>query len=98
MKTRDLVIELIRQDMKHQQLVEAICRAGFETDLHHLHIMPLVARLMYPKETEPEAGWIETYMECLGAAARLPIAARAENLRSAAEECYLLLRLRGDKG
>ena len=89
--TQNLIIRLIQQDMKHQQLVETICRAGFETDTHFLGILNIVAELMgQPQGHVPEA-WAETYMDYLGRAQQYPISPLGEPLRCLAEECFSAL-------
>jgi len=88
---KQLIIRLIQQDMKHQQLVEAICQAGFETDIHNLQLLPIVANLMgIPTHQIPDR-WVEIYINCLGQTTLYPITPLAENLLPLAEECYLLL-------
>jgi len=88
----DLIPLLIQQDMKHHQLVEAICRTGFEGDAHHLRLMQIVARLMHIAENTIPDGWIEAYMDYLAKAAQYPVTSRGENLAGLAGECYMFLK------
>ena len=90
MQSKELIIQLIQQDMKHQQLVEYICKAGFETDLHGLDLLHIVAALMGITGEIPER-WTEIYMDCLGNTVHYPIAGSSQAFRALAEECYMLL-------
>lgn len=90
MDTEELIILLIQQDMKHQQLVEYICRAGFETYMHGLDIPHIVAELMGLNNI-PDA-WMEIYMKFLGTTVYCPISGKSEIFRELAKECYVLLK------
>lgn len=91
MQNKELIIQLIEQDMKHQQLVEAICRAGFETDAHQLEIYRIVAQLMGMDVDTLPARWVELYWNCVGVAAGLPVGVDRAVLKGLAEECWMLL-------
>ena len=84
MESQELIIQLIQQDMKHQQLVEYICKAGFDTDMHGLGLLPIVAELMGFTGEIPE-WWTEVYMECLGNTAHYPMRGSGRVLRVLAE-------------
>ena len=88
MNKQHLIIRLIRQDMKHTQLVEGVCRAGFETDRHHLQLMEIVAELMDIPENGLTETWVETYMDYLGKAALFSLDSCGRDLDMLAKECY----------
>lgn len=90
MNTEELIIKLIQQDMKHQQLVEYICKAGFETELHHLDIAHIVARLMGLQDIPDR--WMEVYINCLGNTVHYPVTNDSGVFRGIAQECYMLLK------
>lgn len=91
METQDLIPILIQQDMKHWQLVEGIHRAGFESDMHYLGLMRVVATLMGLPEGDVPAPWLETYMDYLAKAGRYPLTGRGDNLEGLAKECFYRL-------
>ncbi|MBN4062176.1 hypothetical protein JYU20_03155 [Bacteroidales bacterium AH-315-I05] len=91
MTNKDLIIQLIQQDLKHNQLTGGLQKAGLETDLHNLEIIEVVARLMDVPKGEVSNQWEETYISFLEQAVEYKISDRAEELLPLAEECYNLL-------
>ena len=90
MTTEELIIQLIQQDMKHQQLVEHICKAGFDSHMHELDIPNMIAELMGMKDAPDH--WMEIYVRCMGRTMHYPISGRSEIFREPATECYILLK------
>lgn len=89
MEIKELIIQLIQQDMKHWQLVEYICKAGFKTDGHELEVYRIVAELMGVDYVSKR--WLDVYWNCLGSAGNLPMGVNEHVFRGLAEECYMLL-------
>lgn len=58
MRTKELIIKLIQQDLKHSQLVYGMNKLGFDgNDKHHLQLFDLVYTLMkVPEELEIGVG------------------------------------------
>lgn len=94
---KQLIIELIAQDMKHEQLIDGFYKLGFSSDLHGLNISGVVAELLGIKEENISWDWFEIYMDFLGQAKHYEITSTGKNLRPLAETCYLFLKLHLDK-
>lgn len=88
---RNLIINLILQDLKHNQLTLGLKNIGLDTDLHNLEIIEVVGSLMGLKEEEMSDQWVETYFSFLKQARQFPISYDSEKLKLLAEECYNLL-------
>ena len=88
----ELVIELILQDLKHNQLLYGLDRLNLDAGYcHFLGILDLVQRLMeVPKELIDD--FADTYMDAMHRSLDFPISRSGEELRTLAAECYDLLR------
>ncbi|WP_186754261.1 hypothetical protein [Echinicola salinicaeni] len=84
----ELIIELIRQDLKHNQLIKGLDNIDLDAGLrHHLGIMDLVKRLMeVPAHLEND--FLDTYMAFMDRCLDYPITSLGEELIELAEECY----------
>jgi len=90
MDTEELIIQLIQQDMKHQQLVEYMLKAGFESYMHELDIPNMIAELMGMKDVPDE--WMEIYVQCTARTVHYSITGNSEVFREPATACYMLLK------
>ncbi len=88
----ELVIELILQDLKHNQLIYGLDRLNLDAGYcHFLGILDLVQRLMgVPEELMDD--FTDTYMDAMHRCLDFPISGSGEELRTLARECYDLLR------
>ena len=88
---KDLIIRLIRQDLKHNQLVVGLKELGFEDDgLHMLELHKIIADLM----NIPEGKWdelLDTYFDFLEQSTDHRIDHDGKALTPLAEACYELL-------
>lgn len=84
----ELVIRLLVQDMKHEQLLNALNKLGFETDRHTLDLFNIIAGLMGIAEDQASWAWSDIYMEYMNKASVHPTTLYAENLVPLAKECY----------
>lgn len=84
----ELIIGLIRQDLKHNQLIKGLDILDLDAGHHHhLGIMDLVKELMeVPAHLEND--FLDTYMGYMGRCLDYPISSLGEELRELAEECY----------
>lgn len=84
----ELIIELIRQDLKHNQLIKGLDNLSLDAGhLHHLGIMGLVKQLMeVPVHLEND--FLDTYMGYMDRCIAYPISSLGEELRELAKECY----------
>jgi hypothetical protein len=87
----NIVIELIKQDMRFHQYLSSLRNSGIDTSTFELDLMGIVAILMKAKgETLPDA-WMELYAVELHKSQNFSIEALGNNLYPLAEECYYLL-------
>ena len=91
MDNRQLIISLIQQDLKHNQLTTGLAKLGLDPDVHSLEIVEVVARLMGVEKGDVSDQWAKIYFSFLDQAYRFKISERAEELKPLAEECYDLL-------
>ncbi|AGA76712.1 hypothetical protein [Echinicola vietnamensis] len=84
----ELIIELIRQDLKHNQLIKGLDILDLDAGhRHHLGIMDLVKRLMeVPAILEND--FLDTYMGYMDRCLEYPISSLGEELSKLAEECF----------
>src|SRR5690606_30595677 len=88
----ELIVELILQDLKHNQLILGLDRLNLDAGYcHFLGIMDLVQRLMeIPEELTDD--FAATYMAFMQRSLEFPISRSGEELRPLAGECYDGLR------
>jgi hypothetical protein len=89
---KSIIIQLIKQDLKHTQLLEGIKAAGFKSELHYLDLSTIVALLMGVPKGEASDQWAEVYLSFLMQAASFELTPAGDNLDQLAEECYLFLQ------
>lgn len=91
MKNKDLIITLIQQDLKHQQLIDRMENLiAIEKGKHHLELLNLVYDLMKVPESA-ELDWGKTYCNYMGIASWFPLEPTTEGLRNQAELCFIHL-------
>lgn len=91
MNNRELVVQLIQQDLKHSQLTETLRHMGLDDGgLYALDLITIVAQLM---EVPPHQmdDFAEVYGTFLDEAPQYPTTYLGEALLPVAEECYLKL-------
>jgi hypothetical protein len=89
---KNTIVQLIKQDLKHTQLLEGMKTAGFKSDLHYLDLSTIVAMMMGMPGGEASDQWAEVYLSFLQQATQYEITPAGENLDQLAEECYLFLK------
>jgi hypothetical protein len=88
MNNRELVVQLIQQDLKHSQLTETLRHMGLDDGgLYALDLITIVARLM---EVPPHQmdDFAEVYGTFLDEAPQYPTTYLGEALLPVAEECF----------
>jgi hypothetical protein len=88
---KNLIIQLLIQDMKHEQLIAALRKLGFESDVHGLKILEIIAGLMGIAEEEITWEWSEGYVDFMCQVRKYKIKGNGENLLPLAEACYKFL-------
>lgn len=92
MKNKELLINLIQQDLKHNQLVIGLDKIGLEgSEMHNLRILEMVSKLMKVPKTLQE-DWTKAYMLCMEEAVNYQITNRGESLKPLAEVCFNRLK------
>ncbi|NHE56389.1 hypothetical protein [Cyclobacterium plantarum] len=93
----ELIIELIIQDLKHNQLILGLDRLNLDAGYcHYLGIMDLIQRLMGVADDAMDE-FSATYMAAMHRSLEFPISRSEEELKPLAIECYKNLKekLRG---
>jgi len=93
----ELIIELVLQDLKHNQLGLGLDRLNLDAGYcHYLGILDLIQKLMeVPEESMDD--FTATYMASMNRSLEFPISRSGEELRSLARECYDSLREKNKK-
>jgi len=90
--TKDLIIRLILQDLRHYQLTAALAKVGLDQDLHDLELMETVADLMgVPLDDKRSDQWGELYFSYLERSPEYEVEELGKALQPLAEECYHVL-------
>lgn len=91
MNNRELVVQLIQQDLKHSQLTETLRHMGLDDGgLYALDLITIVAQLMDVPPHQMD-DFAEVYGTFLDEAPQYPTTYLGEALLPVAEECYLKL-------
>jgi len=88
---RQLIIQLLIQDMKHEQLVSGLRSLGFDSNLHGSDISAVVAELMGINATDMSMQWMDVYMSFVKKAGDYTITDTGSSLQALAETCYTFL-------
>ncbi|MEX2568241.1 MAG: hypothetical protein WD431_20005 [Cyclobacteriaceae bacterium] len=97
MTLEKLIIELILQDLKHNQLICGLERLNLDAGYcHYLGILDLIQRLMGVSDDEMDE-FSATYMISMHRSLEFPISRSGEELRILAIECYDSLREKNKK-
>jgi hypothetical protein len=92
MNNKDLILQLIQQDIKHNQLTEGLRQLGLDDNgLHCLDILTIVARLMDIPKGKVQDRWAEIYGSFLDETHKHPVSDLGEELKPVAEKCYEML-------
>lgn len=93
MENKELIINLIQQDLKHNQLLLGLKNIGLgRGDLHYLRILDIVCKLMDVPEGDIADRWGAVYSSIMEDAINYEITSSGESLRSLAEACYSQLK------
>ena len=91
MKNKDLIIDLIQQDLKHNQLIASLQKIGLEArEQHCLGILEIVAKLMKVPEGKVDDLWGAAYASFMGQVGCYDM--DGNSLRLLAEVCYRQLK------
>jgi hypothetical protein len=88
METKEIIIELIKQDMYFNQYIEALSNLGIEIHDYQLELMEVIVKLMNKTEAEITDEWVEKYVLEIEKSKHVPITERGQNLYPLAKESY----------
>jgi len=92
MNNKDLILQLIQQDLKHHQLTEGLRYLGLDDGgLHSLNILPIVAQLMGIPKRKVNDRWSEVYHSFMAEAHKTPCSTLGKELEPIAAKCYEML-------
>ncbi|UTW67959.1 hypothetical protein KFE94_07540 [bacterium SCSIO 12643] len=92
MKNKDLILQLIQQDLKHNQLTEGLRQIGLDDyGRYCLDIQPMVAQLMGMEKEQVSDRWTEIYGSFMDNAHQTKTSDRGEELIPVAQKCYDML-------
>lgn len=95
MKNKNLIIQLLQADLKHQQLIKNLEHIQLQTDgYHYLNLMEVVAQLMGVPKDVPEQ-WFKVYDHFMENVPLQPVEQEGVSLLPVARECYKVLRKSG---
>lgn len=86
--SKHLIIRLLVNDMKHEQLLTGLHRLGFESDLHGSNLCDVVAELMGKRRGMQGEEWQTLYVQFMEKAGSYTITGNGHNLLPLAEQCY----------
>lgn len=93
MENKELILRLIQQDLKHNQLTHGLFQIGLENNgTHDLDILSIVAQLMQVPQGKFEDRWCDLYFSYMNEASKTEIANNTENLLPMAQDCYNMLQ------
>lgn len=88
----DILISLILQDLRHNQLLLELEGRGLDLELHYLDLMTPIGRLMgLPADGIPDE-FADMYTAFMNQAGQYPVTGRGEGLMELAEKCYATLK------
>lgn len=91
MSNNELIISLIQQDLKHNQLISGLHKLHLETDgMYYLNLVDTVADLMGIEGSKSDQ-WFDIYDGYLQKAHTYNVEDGGSNLRPVAEECFFQL-------
>ncbi len=87
--TKVLILELIQQDLKHNQLTTGLRHLGLDdSGLHCLDILSIVAVLMEIPEGEILDSWGTVYTNLMNESYKYEVSDLGEELKPLAEKCF----------
>jgi hypothetical protein len=84
----EIIIEIIKQDMRYNQYIAALRKLGIEIYDFDLDLLSIVAKLMKVKDEDMTDSWMELYVTKLSKCENLSIESLGNNLYPLAEESY----------
>ena len=93
MESKELIINLIQQDLKHSQSILGLDDLGLEaSDKHSLEMFDIVADLMQVPEGQLESKWVNVYLAYMSECREVEIQHMTTPVKPYAISCYDELR------
>jgi hypothetical protein len=89
---QEMVIYLIKQDLRHIQLLRLLEKLGFDIENFYLDILAPVAELMGVPEDKISDQLAYVYDSYMNEAENYPITGRGEHLDVLATQCYEMIQ------
>lgn len=89
MNKKEIIIELIVQDLRYNQYTAALRKLGIEIYGFELDFVTIIMKLMGIQECPDE--WLDLYVSFLGRCEEIDTIPLGKNLYPLAEECYNVL-------
>ncbi|MEL7146991.1 MAG: hypothetical protein AAFO69_11520 [Bacteroidota bacterium] len=93
MKKKELIVQLIRQDLKHHKLISGLTKLGFEDDgAYQLDNHAIITKLMgLPKERVSDT-WNEIYLSFMQDTQTIETQQMDIEIDRIADRCYKMLK------
>ncbi|MEO9802244.1 MAG: hypothetical protein ABJF04_03300 [Reichenbachiella sp.] len=93
MEQKDLIIQLIQQDLKHNKLTKSLMQIGLDDGgLYGLEILTIVCELMGIKDDNLSDTWADVYYSFLNEVYAIDPSELDDKLPFIANQCYGLLK------
>jgi hypothetical protein len=88
MNNKELIINLIQQDLKYNQLLSGLERVGLYAEDLHLNLLDIISELMNVPEGKADDAWSDIYVSFMQQAVEFEFSANKETLKPLAIACY----------
>ena len=85
---KELIISLIQQDLKHNQLTTGLTLIGHDSEIYSLEIVDIVAQLMGIDKDEISDQWADIYFSFFDQAHHYEVSEKALELKVLATRCF----------
>ena len=93
MKNKDLIIQLIKQDLKHQKLLSGLEQVGLEDNNYYdLEIISIVQELMQIKSDDLSDTFTDVYYSFMREVINVEVTELDDQVPAIASQCYDMLR------
>jgi hypothetical protein len=88
MNNKELIIHLIQQDLKYNQLLSGLERVGLYAEDLHLNLLDIISELMNVPEGKKDDAWTAIYVSFMQQAIEFEVSANKDTLKPLAIACY----------
>lgn len=92
MQNKELILQLIQQDLKHNQLTEGLRHLGLSDDgLYCIDLLSIIERLMEIPDGETDDRRTRIYVSFMCEAHQYGVSELGKELKPLAEKCYEMM-------